>query len=163
MMFHQNNLFVSNTFIIFERKMKNGIPILRNILAIIAGVLIGGQLNMYLIKLSPSIIAPPPGADVLTMEGLKNCIHLFEPKHFIMPFLAHALGALVAATIASALAATRKMRLSIIIGVVFLAGGIGAVYMLPAPMWFNVLDLTMAYLPMGYLGGKLGILINKEK
>jgi hypothetical protein len=29
--------------------------------------------------------------------------------------------------------------------------------MMPAPMWFNVMDLVGAYLPMAYLGGKLAI------
>jgi hypothetical protein len=27
--------------------------------------------------------------------------------------------------------------------------------MLPAPMWFNVVDLVGAYLPMAWLGGRL--------
>ena len=42
--------------------------------------------------MSSSIISPPKGVDVTTMEGLKAYLHLFEPKHFIFPFLAHALG-----------------------------------------------------------------------
>jgi len=27
--------------------------------------------------------------------------------------------------------------------------------MLPSPVWFTILDLAAAYLPMGYLAGKL--------
>ncbi|TGL88194.1 hypothetical protein EHQ68_10195 [Leptospira congkakensis] len=48
-----------------------------------------------MIKVSGKIILPPKGADVTTMEGLKASIHLFEPEHFLFPFLAHALGTLV--------------------------------------------------------------------
>ena len=42
------------------------------------------------------------------------------------------------------------------IGVFFLIGGTMSVFMLPAPVWFEILDLSLAYIPMGWLGGKLG-------
>ena len=67
-------------------------PIIKNILAVIAGVVFGSVVNMGIILIGGSIIPPPDGADVTTMEGLKACLHLCEPKHFLMPFLAHALG-----------------------------------------------------------------------
>lgn len=35
-------------------------------------------------------------------------------------------------------------------------GGIAAAFMIPAPAWFVVLDLAVAYLPMAWIGGKLG-------
>lgn len=129
---------------------------LRNALAVIAGVVIGGMVNMGLIMISGKVIPPPAGVDVTTMEGLKAGMHLLEPRHFIFPFLAHAGGTLVGATIASAMAASRKMAMALIVGVVFLVGGLMAVISLPAPMWFNVLDLAAAYIPMGWLGGLLG-------
>ncbi len=44
-----------------------------------------------------------------------------------------------------------------IIAVFFLAGGIANVLMLPSPTWFIILDLVVAYIPMGYLGAKLVI------
>ena len=132
-------------------------PILKNILAVIAGILVGSIVNMSLITVSGSIIPPPEGADVTTTEGLKASMHLFEPKHFIMPFLAHALGTLVGAFVAGLIAANNKMKFALSIGVVFLIGGIASVFMLPSPVWFSALDLIVAYLPMGYLGGKLAM------
>ena len=43
------------------------------------------------------------------------------------------------------------------IGFAFLAGGVMMVLTLPAtPVWFILLDLIVAYLPMAYLGYKLG-------
>jgi len=47
--------------------------------------------------------------------------------------------------------------LALAIGVLFLAGGISMVFMLPSPTWFTLLDLIGAYIPMAYLGGKLAI------
>ena len=127
-------------------------PILKNILAVIAGLLIGGTVNMGLIMISGTIIPPPEGADMTTPEGLKAALPLLEPKHFIFPFLAHALGTLVGAFLAAKLAASKHLVMAMIIGVFTLAGGIAAVFMIPAPTWFIVLDLVMAYLPMAYLG-----------
>lgn len=130
-------------------------PILRNILALAAGIVIGASVNMGIIMISGSVIPPPEGADVTTTEGLKASIHLFQPRHFIMPFLAHALGTFAGAIVAAFIAVSHKMKFALAIGIVFLAGGIGAVYMLPAPMWFNILDLVGAYIPMGLLAGYL--------
>ncbi len=57
--------------------------IVRNILAVISGVILGGIVNMGIIMISGSVIPPPEGADVTTMEGLKESMHLFQPIHFI--------------------------------------------------------------------------------
>jgi len=130
-------------------------PILRNILAVIIGIILGSVVNTVIIMVSSSIIPPPEGADVTTMEGLKTSMHLFEPKHFIMPFLAHAVGTFLGALAASAIAVTHKMKFAMGISTWFLIGGIVSVLMLPSPVWFSILDLAGAYLPMGYFAGKL--------
>lgn len=130
-------------------------PILRNILAVMVGVIVGGMANMGLIMLSPHVIAPPAGFDLTTEEGLQAAMPHMEPKHFLMPFLAHAIGTLVAAFIAAKMAATRHMALAVAIGIWFMIGGIMMVFMLPSPTWFTITDLALAYIPMGYLGGKL--------
>ncbi len=131
--------------------------IIKNILAVIIGLVIGSVVNMGIIMVSGSIIPPPDGADVTTMEGLKASMHLFEPKHFILPFLAHALGTLVGAVVAALIAANRKMMFAMVIGLFFLAGGIANVFMLPSPIWFTIVDLCGAYIPMAYIGGKLAV------
>lgn len=61
-------------------------PIIKNILAVIAGIVIGSMVNMGIIMVSGSIIPPPQGADVTTMEGLKASMHLFGPQHFYFSF-----------------------------------------------------------------------------
>jgi hypothetical protein len=129
--------------------------IFKNILAIIAGIFIGMIVNMGLIMISGQIIPIPEGVDNTTTEGLVAGMHLFEPKHFIMPFLAHALGTFVGAFVAAKLAASHQMKFAIAIGVFFLLGGIASVFMLPSPTWFTVSDLGLAYIPMGLLAGKL--------
>lgn len=129
-------------------------PILKNILAVISGLIIGSIVNMGIIMISGSVIPPPEGADITSMDGLKSSMHLFEPKHFLFPFLAHAIGTLIGGLFAALIAATHAMRMALIVGVIFLIAGIANVFMLPAPLWFEMTDLVLAYIPMGYLGGK---------
>lgn len=130
--------------------------VLRNVLAILAGLVIGGAVNGGLIALSPSLIPPPAGVDVSSAESLSKAMHLFEPRHFVMPFLAHALGTLAGAIAAYLIAASHKITFAYVIGAVFLCGGIAACFMIPAPAWFMVLDLVVAYLPMAWLGSFIG-------
>ncbi|MEW6337158.1 MAG: hypothetical protein ACOY3Y_06590 [Acidobacteriota bacterium] len=131
-------------------------PIIRNILAVVVGVVVGAVINGALISISGKVIPPPNGADVTTYEGLRASIHLFQPKHFVFPFLAHALGTLVGAFLTAMLAATRKTGLAMVVGGLFLVAGAINVAMLPAPLWFDVVDLAGAYIPMAWLGGRLG-------
>ena len=129
--------------------------IARNILAIISGLIIGSVVNMGIIMISGSVIKPPNDADVTTMEGLKASIHLFEPKHFLFPFLAHALGTFAGALIAALIAVNNKMIYALVIGIFFLMGGIINSFLLPAPKWFIFMDLMLAYIPMAWIGGKI--------
>ena len=132
-------------------------PTIKNILAVLAGIIIGGIVNMGIIMISGYVIPPPEGVDMTTAEGIKAAVDadVLQSKHYIMPFLAHALGVLVGAVVATLLGASHKFRLAMVIGVFFLIGGIMAANMIPAPTWFIVLDLVMAYIPMAWLGYKL--------
>lgn len=130
-------------------------PVFKNTLAVIIGLFVGSIANMSILLMSSSVIPAPHGADVTTMEGLKATMHLFEPKHFIFPFVAHALGTFAGAATTALIAANNKMRLAIAIGAFFLLGGIVNVCTLPSPIWYNVIDLVFAYLPMAYFAKKI--------
>jgi hypothetical protein len=137
-------------------------PILRNSLAVVTGLVVGSAVNMGIVMISSSIIPPPEGVDNSTMEGLKAGIHLFQPQHYIFPFLAHALGTFVGALLAAMIAANRKILFALVIGVFFHAGGIANTFMLPSPTWFTIVDLAGAYFPMAYLAGKLTLKGSKD-
>ena len=117
-------------------------PILRNILVTILALFVGSSVNMAFILVSSS-------------EGLKASLHLFEAKHFLFPFLAHAFGTLVAAILVAKLTVKNNKSLTYGVGFIFLIGGIANCYMLPTPLWFIIVDLVFAYLPMSYLASKL--------
>lgn len=126
--------------------------ILRTILAVVLGLFIGGAVNMAIVLIGPQLIAPPAGADVTTTEGLRASMHLFERRHFVAPFVAHAAGTLVGAWAAARFAGRHATLAAWAVGSIFLAGGVMSAWMLPAPGWFVALDLALAYLPMALIG-----------
>jgi len=129
--------------------------ILRNILAVLVGVVVGGFVNMGIIMISGAVIPPPEGVDMTTTEGLIAAADLLQPIHYLMPFLAHALGAFVGALIAGFMAANHKMIFALSIGFVFLIGGVIMVLSVPSPTWFIVVDLVLAYITIAYLAGRV--------
>ena len=137
-------------------------PIVKNILAVLVGIIVGGIVNSGIIAISGTLIPPPEGADLTTIEGMEAAQDLMQPIHYLMPWLAHAVGTLVGAFLAALIAGTQEMKFAIGVGVFFLLGGIAAAYLIPAPTWFIILDLTLAYIPMGIIGGTLVKKMNKE-
>lgn len=131
--------------------------ILRNILATIFGLLVGGLLNGKIVDLSTTIIPLPDGVvmDPNNIEQLKAVIPTLPLPNFIMPFLAHALGTLVAAFLACKWAVSHKLKLTIIVASLFFIGGVMINFMIGGPIWFIIVDLLFAYFPMAFLGKKI--------
>ena len=129
---------------------------IRNILAVVAGLVVANIVNMVLLKLGHAVIALPPGADVNTMDGLKAAMPSFGPEQFIFPFLAHAIGTLLGALVAALIASSHKFTFAMVIGVVSMIGGIVAGIYLQAPLWYDAIDFIFAYIPMAWIGAKLG-------
>ncbi len=124
-------------------------------LSIFCGLLFGSIINMSIIEVGNSMITLPEGTDNSSIEGIKKNIHLFQFKHFITPLLAHSLGSLTGGMVAAWMAPINKLMIAIMIGVFFMIGGTVMVFQLPSPIWFNIIDLTFAYLPMAWIGHKM--------
>jgi len=128
-------------------------PILRNIIAVVAGWGVGSMVMMSLIKVGHRTY-PIEGIDPdnIDMEVLAAAMQNLGAEYFIFPFLAHAAGALVGATVAAIIAKQNKKRAALIVGGIFLLGGIAMSFMIPAPIWFVLLDNIVAYIPMAFIG-----------
>jgi hypothetical protein len=135
--------------------------IIRNILAFVAGVIALAIVKTLVIKVGGALIPSPPGVDLSTVEGFKAALPLFEVKHWVTPFLEHSLGSMAGAAVAALIAANHKMKLALGIGFLHLLGGIAATALLPFPTWVIVVDLTFAYIPMAWIGGKMGAGTNR--
>jgi hypothetical protein len=60
-------------------------PIIRNVLAVIAGIVIGGIVNGLIVAFGGNLVPPPEGVNPNDMESIKANMHLYEVKHFMMP------------------------------------------------------------------------------
>lgn len=128
----------------------------KNILAVVLGLVIGGAINMAIVTLGSQVVPPPAGVDVSDPESIAAAMHLYTPLHFSVPFLAHAVGTFAGALVAYLVAASHQSKIAYGVGAAFLAGGITASFMIPAPAWFIALDLIVAYIPMAWLAISLG-------
>src|SRR5262245_25111208 len=108
--------------------------ILRNTIAVLLGLVVGSAVNMALVMASPHVIPPPAGVDVNDPESLRSSIHLFEAKHFVFPFLAHALGTWTGALTAFLIAKSHRSIFAYVISAAFLVGGIAMAFMIPVPL-----------------------------
>lgn len=136
--------------------------IIRNIIAVLIGILVFMFVNGGLGSISNLIIPYPVGTNLETVEGLNAAASLMEAKHYIMPFLSHALGTFFGALAVALIASNHKMKFALSIGFLGLFGGIYAVYLIIAPLWFEITDLLLSYLPMAYLAGILGLKLNSK-
>ena len=125
---------------------------LRNVFAVVGGIAFGSIVNMLLVTTGSALIPAPDGVDVSDPASMAAGAHLFEARHFVFPFLAHAVGTLVGALTAAVLATVHKLWFALGIGVLNLAGGITAAFLIPVPIAFIALDVTLAYVPMACLG-----------
>ena len=107
-------------------------------------------------KLGAAVIPPPAGVDLSTMEGFKAAIPLYETRQWLPVFFEHAVGSMAGGAVAALLAASHPMKLALGIGALHMVGGLAAALMLPFPIWVVVVDLVAMYLPMAWIGGKLG-------
>ncbi len=127
--------------------------VLRIILGLFLGLFVGAMVNGSFIELGMKIFPYPNGVNFNTPEGLKAFSEL-PFKYYIFPFIAHAMGTLSGCLIALLLVRTYATWVVYTIGTLFFIGGIIAVYMINAPLWFDILDLSLAYIPMAWLATK---------
>lgn len=129
---------------------------MRNNIAIVIGLVIGALINSSFLMLNGSWIPLPEGVDMKTPEGIATAMPQLEFMHFLVVFLAHALGTYAGALIATAIAKPPKIWIALVIGIAFLIGGIIMVIQIPSPITFSIIDLALAYIPMAWLGWLTG-------
>ena len=138
-------------------------PILKSVLAVILGALIGGAINRGIIQLGSYIL--PTGLDENSPTFLNDLGVFLKTaglEYFVSPYLAHALGTMLGALVAYLIAALEHKKIAaFIVGGLFLVGGILASTMIPAPIWFPIIDILTAYIPMAWIASLIGSKIQK--
>lgn len=126
--------------------------IVKNVLAVILGTIIMMVLNMVILTIGMSLGVPDfSQTDLSTLAGT-------DLLFFALPFLAHSIPTFVGPYLGVKIAASNKFLIAMIITSFHLMGGIYMAFFcveIVAPTWYDLTDVLLAYVPMGYLGWKL--------
>ena len=129
-------------------------PVLRSVLAVLAGLVVGSAVNMGLLWVNSLIFPLPAGVDGTDPAALSAALAKAPPTAWVLILLAHGGNALVGAWLAAKLAGRAPLVHGLTVGALVLCGGIANLRSIPAPLWVAVVDLAL-YLPAAWLGAKL--------
>ena len=118
---------------------------LRNVLGVIAGIVVGIAVVSAIEFGGHQIYPPPPGIDPMDPEDLKAWLEVMPIGAMVAVLIAHAVGSF-AGTSAAVLAAQRRALPGWIVGAVFLAFTVMNLFMIPSPPWFIAADLALVVL-----------------
>ena len=131
---------------------EGSIDIVRNIGAVLVGMVAGIAVNMTLIQLNSTVFFPmPEGLDTTDTEAFNRYINSLPFYGFICVIPAHLGQSWVGAWVASRMAQSHPRRLAMVIGFFSLAGGIMAMKMINGPSWM-VVELPF-YLFLAWVAG----------
>ncbi len=134
--------------------MTKGKNILLMVLAVVVGLFVGGLVNMWIIGQLPNFFPYPDGLDPSRPEDIATFIKNAPIGAFVMVWLAHWGQAFFGGIVAALIAPKNKLKCALIVGLLSLAGGVAAIFMIPSPIWNVIVDL-IGYLPAAWLGAKL--------
>ncbi|MDY0076632.1 MAG: hypothetical protein RBR87_05075 [Bacteroidales bacterium] len=124
---------------------------LRNIIAILAGILLG-MLTIASIEYLGQDLFPNPVSLVLDEEMYTNDLayEMIPLPSMLMVLLAYILGSFIAGFF-SAFIGQRK-SLALISGFILFLGGLINVLIIPHPLWFIIFSLAL-FIPFAFFGG----------
>lgn len=131
-------------------------PAVRNILAIIAGIVLGIIVNMgisnvafMMVEFPENINREDPEAILAFVEGLPASSPLW-----LLSMLAHVAGTAIGGLVTSRIAVTGHVRLALGVGIFFLIGGILNKLQITHPIAIAIADVVL-YIPAAWFGWKL--------
>lgn len=111
-------------------------PVLRNIGAVVVGLIAGSVWNMALVMLNSTVLFPmAAGADMEDPEQMKAYIATLPVLAFVVVLFAHVGQAAIGGWIAARLGRSRPMLLAGIIGALTVAGAVYNQIALEGPLW----------------------------
>jgi hypothetical protein len=126
----------------------------RSILAVLAGIVVGIALILLGHFLSSFIYPMPPGLDWKDHEAVAAWVATLPDSAFVLVLLSHALGPLGGGFVAAWIGRRARLVHALIVGAFFLVGGIMDLQDLPHPHWYAVAEYLI-YLPAACAGALL--------
>ena len=131
-----------------------GDPMVRNVLAVIAGLIVGMVFNMAIIQLNTQVLYPmPDGLDTNDPDQFNGYLAGLPTLAFVVVVIAHLSQAFFGGWVAARVGKTKPMLLALIVGVLSLIGGIFALTMFEGPNWM-IVELPL-YLVVAGLAGRM--------
>ena len=124
---------------------------IRNILAVIVGLVVGNIAIMGLHYLGALFYPPPKGIDMNDIKAITEYISIAPLGSLLFVMFAHIGGTFIAGI--STTLVSKNIIPIYIIGVFFTLAGIYNLYMLPHPLWFNI--EVIFYFPAAIYSHKL--------
>ncbi len=127
---------------------------LRNVGAVLAGLVVGMAVNMAFVLLNSMVLFPmPEGMDMNDPVQMNAYVATLPTPAFFVVLVAHLGQSFCGGWLAARLGASRPMLLAMIIGVLSLVGGILNMMQIQGPSWM-VIELPL-YLVVAWLAGRL--------
>lgn len=126
---------------------------LRNILAVITGILSSGIIIILVEGLSPRLFEVPR---ITNQQELEAFIKAAPAVFHLFILLAYALGSFGGGLAASFIAKDKKQNRAMTVGGIAMGFGVFNLVSLHHPMWVILMSM-IAFLPFSYLGSRLGI------
>lgn len=136
--------------------------ILRNIVAVVAGMITGSVVIWLIELLGHSLYPPPEGVDPSDPESVRTIMETIQAGALWMLVLAYAVGALVAGFVAAAVSRDASKNAALITGGVLLIFGLINLLMIPHPVWFWVVSLAV-YVPFSWIGYRISKLVKTHE
>jgi hypothetical protein len=124
---------------------------LKNILSVVAGIMVAFMLIAGIEMLSHQIYSLPKNIDPNDKELMKNFMSEIPIGALIMILVAYMVGAFGGGIITGLMASEKRTQMGITTGVVLLILGISNLLMIPHPIWFSIASILL-YVPAAYLG-----------
>lgn len=138
-----------------ERILRGTIPpLFRSIIAVSAGVFIGGIATLGVEALAHVIVPPPRGLDVTNPESVKAVMATMPAAHFLPILLGYLIGPTIGAALAARMSPSRPLVHAGIVGAFFMVGAVNNFNAIPHPLWFMVLAVV-AFVAAPFLGTRL--------
>lgn len=122
---------------------------LRKILAVVLGLVVGSAVNMALIMVSMALYPLPDGATEVTDA---NDMALGA---LLIVLAAHAGGSLASGLVCGFIAKRVWLAAGIGLGILWTCAGVSMLFAIPSPLWFAIAD-TASYIPAAILGVLVG-------
>lgn len=127
---------------------------MKSLIAVIAGVIVGGVVVFLVEGLGSSALAALTGIEPITAQGAAALATVRPTESLLVVVLAYVLGPLSGGYIAARLAPTKRYYHAIAVGAIQLIFGVITLALFPHPEWFWVATLVV-FIPAALAGAAL--------